>query len=128
MNFSNFRLVFLGTDILLFLLVLCSIGFVLFARRREYYRTAWRQIRSKRLPMICMGIVFLYADVALLDSIHFQQRAYTDESEPQVTDDGRPVYHTEILSILDLFCTGGSEEYRRGSAMPLPLVRIRRCP
>lgn len=104
MTFSNFKLVFLTTDILVFLLVLSGIGFLSSARRREYYKTAWRQIRSRRLPMVCMGIVLLYTFVALLDSIHFQQRAYADGGEAQVTSDGRPAYRTEILSLLDLFC------------------------
>ena len=66
MAFSTFKSIFLVTDILLFLLVLSAVGFVLYARTREYYRTAWRQIRSRRLAMVCMGLVLLYAAAALL--------------------------------------------------------------
>lgn len=106
MTFGKFKLVFLTTDILVFLLVLSGIGFLFFARRREYYKTAWRQIRARRLPMVCMGIVLLYTLVALLDSVHFQQRAYAEGGEAQTTADGRPAYRAEILSLLDLFCTG----------------------
>ena len=105
MAFSTFKPIFLVTDILLFLLVLSAVGFVLYARTREYYRTAWRQIRSRRLAMVCMGLVLLYAAAALLDSVHIRQRAYASDGVPQVTDDGRPVYRTEILSLLDLICS-----------------------
>ena len=82
MSFSSFRLVLLTTDVLVFLLLAGGIGFLLYARRREYYRTAWRQIRSRRLPMICMGVVLAYASVALTDSVHFRQRMYTEDGKP----------------------------------------------
>ena len=42
--FNSFRLVLLPTDLLLFLLLFATIGFLLYAQRREYYRVAWRQI------------------------------------------------------------------------------------
>ena len=45
--FDSFRLVLLPTDLLLFLLLFATIGFLLYARRREYYRVAWRQIVAR---------------------------------------------------------------------------------
>ena len=106
MNFSTFKLIFLMTDLLLYALVLGTAGFVLYARKREYYRTAWRQIRSGRLAMVCMGVVLLYAAVTLLDSVHFQRRSYAKNGTPQVSDTGRSIYQAEVLSLLDLLCDG----------------------
>lgn len=106
MSLGNFQIVFLTTDVLLYLLVLCVLLFVWNGRRREYYVTAWRQIRSRRLPMLCLGILLIYVFVALLDSVHYRTRAVTDEGFPQTDEAGHAVYESEILSLLDLACTG----------------------
>lgn len=106
MSLDGFKIILLTTDLLLFLLVICSLGFVYSIRRNEYYRAAWRQIKSRRIAMTCMWILLLYTAVALFDSVHFQQRAYTDDGIAEVTNDGQPVYRAEILSLLDLFCSG----------------------
>jgi len=96
----------LGTDLLLHLLVLGSVAFVFAARKREYYRSAWRQIRSRSLPMVCMGVCLTYAGVALLDSVHFQKRARAPDGTGQVTPEGNPVYETQVWTLLDTLCTG----------------------
>ena len=101
MHFSTFKFVFLTTNLLLYLLVISTVGFVLYARKREYYRTAWHQIRSKQMAMVCLGIVSLYAVCALLDSVHFQRRAYAEDGRPLVSNNGQPIYQAEILSLLD---------------------------
>ena len=107
MEFNTFRAVFLYTDLLLLMLVCCTVIFVVYAGRREYYRSAWHQIRSRRLPMLCAGVIALYVAIALLDSVHFQVRAVDAESGgPQVDNTGQPVYAPEVLSLLDLACSG----------------------
>ena len=118
MSFSSFRLVLLTTDVLVFLLLAGGIGFLLYARRREYYRTAWRQIRSRRLPMICMGVVLAYASVALTDSVHFRQRMYTEDGKPEITTDGGRSYDANILSLLDLLCSGLRETTEKTFSAP----------
>lgn len=105
-DFGTFRLVVLGTDLLLLTLVIAAVSFFFYARRREYYQTAWRQIRSKPLPMVCMGICLLYATVALLDSMHFQERAKDALGNKEVMGQGEPVYKPGVLTVLDLFCSG----------------------
>ena len=104
---STFRPVFLYTDLLLFMLVCCTLIFILLAARRDYYRSAWHQIRGRRLPMLCAGVILLYAAIALLDSVHFQVRAIDRaHGGPQVDGAGQPVYAPEVLSLLDLACSG----------------------
>jgi len=104
--FDSFRLVRLPTALLLFLLLFATIGFLLVARRREYYRVAWRQIVARPLAMACMGVCLLYASVALLDSVRYQKRAAAADGTQQKTEKGDPVYGPEVLTLLDVFCSG----------------------
>lgn len=105
LSFHSFRLVLLPTDLLLFFLLFSTIGFLLYARRREYYRVAWRQITARPLAMICMGVCLLYASVTLLDSVRYQKRSGAADGTRQETDKGDPVYATEVLTLLDALCS-----------------------
>ncbi len=118
LSFDGFRFILLPTDLLLFLLLFATIGFLLHTRRREYYRMAWRQIRSKPLAMICMGICLLYASVALLDSVRYQKRASAADGAAQETEKGSPVYRAEILTLLDALCSGLREHTEKTFSAP----------
>jgi len=61
----------LPTDIFIFILVAAAIIFIFSARRREYWRNAWRQVRTNNVAMISLLVLSLYASIALLDSVHF---------------------------------------------------------
>jgi peptide/nickel transport system permease protein len=102
--FTNFRLVLLPTDLLLFFLLLALTGFLLHARRREYYRAAWRQIAARPSAMACMGVCLVYASVALLDSVRYQKRDSSADGTPEVTETGTQVYTPEVLTLLDALC------------------------
>jgi len=104
LDLESFRLVLLGTDLLFFLLLGSGAAFLFYASRRGTYRAAWRRLRSRRLPLVCMGICLLYAGVALLDSVHLQRRAVHAEGKARITAQGRAAYDNEILSLLDLLC------------------------
>ena len=119
MNFAGFRIVILTTDALLLLLVLCVIAFVRIGSRREYYVTAWRQIRVQSIPMISLGILCLYAGVAFLDSVHYQPRAFSSEDEPQVDNTGGAVYQSQIRSLLDDLCSGLRTRTEKTFSAPL---------
>ena len=121
MQFNLFKPVFLITDILLFLLALATIGFIAYASRREHYRMAWVRIRARRLPMACMGIILIYVGVALLDSIHYHERAYAAEGIPQVSSHGEAIYSTEIISLLDGLCTGLRVRAEKTFSAPLAI-------
>jgi peptide/nickel transport system permease protein len=119
MAFDSFKPVFLVTDILLFLLALATAGFLVYASRRQHYRMAWAQLRARRLPMACMGIILIYAGVALLDSVHYHQRAYAAKDVPQVSNRGAAVYRTEIISLLDGLCSGLRSRAEKTFSAPL---------
>ena len=115
---DTLRLVFLPTDLLLFFLLFSTVAFILYARRREYYRVAWRQITARPLAMICMGICLLYASVAILDSMRFQRRAPADDGMGQTTRGGAPVYETDVLTLLDVLCSGLREHTEKTFSAP----------
>ena len=56
--------------------------------------------------MACMGICLLYASVALLDSVRYQKWAAATNGTRQQTGKGDPIYTTEVLTLLDVFCSG----------------------
>lgn len=65
------EMVFLPTDILLYLLLLAVIAFFIWSRRYEHLRGPWRQVLRSRLGMASLVILLAYIAVGLLDSIHF---------------------------------------------------------
>ncbi len=85
-----FQLVFLWTDVLIYVLLAVVIGFGLYAARHEHLRAPWRQVM--RRPMACAAAVVLaaYVGVGLLDSIHFRERL-PDQAQ----------YSAEVQSALD---------------------------
>ena len=121
--FADFQVVPLITDLVLLALVLSATGLVVYGRRREHYRQAWAQFRSRRLPMICGGLVMLYCIVGLLDSVHFQLRAYAD-GVAQVADGGEPVYEPEVLSLVDLACVQLRQQTEKTFSAPFAVYQF----
>jgi len=64
----------LSTDIFIFILVASGIAFILSARHKEYWRAAWQHVRNNSLAMTSLFVLSLYASIALLDSLHFEDR------------------------------------------------------
>jgi len=64
----------LPTDIFIFILLASGSVFILSARRREYWRSAWRQVQSNRAAMVSLFLLSLYASIALIDTIHFEDK------------------------------------------------------
>ena len=62
----------LPTDIFVYLLLAAVIVFILSARRQEYWRTAWKQVQRNPVAMTSLVILLLYASIAVLDTIHYE--------------------------------------------------------
>ncbi len=88
------QLVFLWTDILIYILVVVIVGFILYARRKEHLRAPWRQVARSRLGMASAVVLAVYVAIGLLDSVHFH---------PQLVDtvDSRQTYSGNIISAFD---------------------------
>jgi ABC-type dipeptide/oligopeptide/nickel transport system permease subunit len=67
----TFHPVILWTDALLYLLVIAIVFFIVWARRDERLKMAWRQILRNKLALVAMIILSCYTIIALLDSVHF---------------------------------------------------------
>ncbi len=92
-----FQLVFLWTDILIYLLLVVLAVGIGVIRRREHLRTPWRHIVRSRRGQITLVILIAYAWVGLLDSIHL--RLALESTSPQTT---QIQYSPEVLSLLDI--------------------------
>ena len=91
-----FRLVFLSTDILVFLLLVALAVFALYARRHEHLRAPWRQVRRRPLGMAASVVLIAYVTIGLLDTVHLQWRLSATT--------GQTTYAPQIESLLDRIC------------------------
>jgi peptide/nickel transport system permease protein len=66
------KFIFLYSDLFFFAFILLTIGFAVWAGRREYYRDAGRRIFTNPWAVICFAVIVFYAGIAFLDSIHFR--------------------------------------------------------
>ena len=119
-SLDSFQLVFLITDMLLFVMALSLVGFAIYASRREHYRQAWAQFHARRLPMVCGGLVSLYGVVGLLDSVHFQLRSES-EAIPLLSEAGEAVYEPEVLSLIDLAASSLRDRTEKTFSAPFAL-------
>lgn len=88
----GFRPVFLWSDIMIYMLLMCSGAWLSFALRRAYWQVALRQIMAKRMAMFSFGLLCLYGLVGFLDTLHY--RAVSGDNP----------YGSSIHSMLDLLC------------------------
>ncbi len=100
-------LVFIWTDVLVWLLVAGAGTWLVLALRREYWRVAAREVAENRMAMISLGVVLLYVTVGLLDSFHFRDRA----------EDGSP--RGPVKSLLDVVCAPLIENTEKTYSAPL---------
>lgn len=84
--------VILGSDFLIYLLLLVSAVWINSARKREYWRVALRQVIAQRLAMLCLGLLCCYVFVGLLDTLHFRKISKENSAGGNIT------------SVLDLLC------------------------
>src|SRR5579871_1877891 len=89
------RLVFLPTDILIYILV-AAIGFYIYwTIKHEHLRAPWRQVIKRRVGMSALVVLIAYVIVGLLDSVHFQIAL-------QNQNDQKTYYSVEVKSLLDI--------------------------
>ncbi len=114
-----FKLIFLWTDVLIFLLLASVVLFALYARRHEHLRVPWRQVRRRPLAMSALVMLSVYVTVGLLDSVHLQHRL-------EGTTAGQAQYATNIESLLDIVCTPLRERVEKSYSAPLAMYAFSR--
>lgn len=85
------QLVFLWTDVLVYVLIAAASAFAWYASRHEHLRAPWRQVARRPLAMAALVVLSAYVAVGLLDSVHFRER---------LPDQDR--YSFEVKSALDV--------------------------
>ena len=90
----GFEIVVLWSDVLVWLLVVASVGLGLLISRSPPLLAAWRRVGANRVGMASATVLLAFIAVGLLDSLHYRLQL-----------DGKPgqkaVYAIEVLSVLD---------------------------
>src|SRR5262245_38603433 len=91
--------VVLITDVLVWLLVLVTLGYAVYCRRHPHLMVPWARVFRSPAAMASLVVLVTYLAVGLLDSLHFRPALKAKEGEPAA-------YSTEVLSVLDLGLAG----------------------
>ncbi len=89
--------VILWTDALVFLLLVFSLVFAVYASRREHLRAPWRRVARSGVGMGTLVVLAFYLLVGLLDSIHFHPSTIVTEGEKSQS--------AEVISLFDWMVT-----------------------
>lgn len=89
------QLVFLWTDLLIYLLCLSVLSFIWYARKKEYLLAPWKQVIRSRLGAMALIILMGYVVIGLLDSVHFKLSLDAPDKN------GGVVYSSEVISLFD---------------------------
>lgn len=90
-----FQPVFLWSDLLLWLLVACSVGLGIVSARTPHLRRAWSRLGRSGVTMGVATLLSVFLLVGLLDSLHYRERLAPAPGQSEVA------YGVEVLSLLD---------------------------
>jgi peptide/nickel transport system permease protein len=111
----GFKLVILGTDVAIWLLLASIVGYGLWVRRDPVRSANWRKVFREPAPM-CAAVVFaLFALLVALDSVHFRRSLATAEGSTQTA------YSPRTESVLDLVLQRQIEMREQGYSAPLAI-------
>ncbi len=102
------------------IVIIAGVIFLLWiASRREYWRSAWKQVRSKKLAMVCLVILSIYIVIGLLDSISWSDAIRGQDGKRSRDNNGNIIYEPRGLSILDRICAPLRERTEKTYSAPL---------
>src|SRR5450432_4027604 len=110
------RLVFLATDLALYLLVVVIAFYVWHALRTPTLRHTWRSVLHDPAAMSAGVVLAIFLVIAMLDSFHFRPLL------PPATGaaaNAAPAYSTRTLSVLDALLAGPREAREKTYSVPL---------
>ena len=100
------KLVFLATDIALYVLVAVIAFYVWHAFRTPTLRQTWRSVLHDPAAMSAGVVLAIFLMIAMLDSFHFRPLL---PPAPGAAADAAPAYSTRTLSVLDALLAGPRE-------------------
>ncbi len=90
-----FRPVILWTDGLLFLLIAVLLALAFWISRSPQWRKPWARVGRSPLAVVCLVVLFFYALVGVLDSLHYRARL------PQTKSGQSAQYSDTVRSVFD---------------------------
>jgi peptide/nickel transport system permease protein len=108
-----FRTVFLGADVLLWLLVGILAAYALYCKRKPHLAATWRKVFRSKVAMSAAVVLSCFVLVALADSVHFRLRLESASGARAAA------YSPEVLSPLDLALGHLRERLERTYSAPL---------
>ena len=100
--------------------ILAGVGYLIWlGSRREYWSSAFRQVRANKLAVVCLLVLSMYIAVGLLDSVSWSNASRDADGELLRDRDGRVVYEPLALSLLDRICTSLRERTEKTYSAPL---------
>jgi len=99
-NSLGFAYVALPSDIFIYISIISTILFFLWAKKREYYKEAWRRVRSQKAALICIFILAIYGFITLADSIHYRTARHNKDGSIRVDTSGTMVCYN-LRSVFD---------------------------
>ncbi|MCK6391437.1 MAG: ABC transporter permease [Azonexus sp.] len=91
---SDFEIVVLWSDVLIWLLVVASVIGMLAVRRSPPLMAAWRRVGANKAGMASATVLLVFVLIGLLDSLHYRVALEGKPGE-------RKQYAIEVLSVLD---------------------------
>jgi peptide/nickel transport system permease protein len=110
---TDFKVVLLPTDVLLWLLIAAFAGYAWYCTRKPHLAVPWRRVFQSRMAVGSSVVLAAYLLIGVLDSLHFRPQL------PQTKPDAAPAYSPETLSVLDLALTDLRTRRERTYSEPL---------
>ncbi|MDR2015637.1 MAG: ABC transporter permease [Azoarcus sp.] len=99
----SFQPVLLFTDLLVFILIVCTVLFASQARRHAPSREAWRRVGRQPAAMASAAILSIFVVIGFMDSLHFRPQLPPGQGESAEVQ--KVAYSSEVLSLLDALLT-----------------------
>ena len=100
--------------------ILAGVGYLIWlASRREYWSSAFRQVRANKLAVVCLIVLSMYVAVGLLDSVSWSDASRDADGELLRDRDGQVVYEPSALTLLDRICASLRERTEKTYSAPL---------
>ncbi|MBI5826545.1 MAG: ABC transporter permease [Deltaproteobacteria bacterium] len=110
--------IILSTDLIVYFLIAMTVYFSVGVRREGTLRTAWHELKRKRLAMVSMAILAVYLGVALLDSIRYRDAVVDGNGAAVRSAQGSTVYSPQALSLLDRAFAGSRLDTEKTYSAP----------
>ncbi|MFH1873336.1 MAG: ABC transporter permease [Pseudomonadota bacterium] len=108
----SFQVVFLWSDVLLFILIAAIAGLMLWARRQDALRAAWGRVLQDGMAMAAATVLAVFVLIGLLDSLHYRARL---PAQPGAA----ARYAVEVHSALDALLSDMRQRSEKTYSAPL---------